>query len=100
VAPDVSKNRDAFFFKEEQESLLLRLFTAEGRDITILRNVGNHSPKATMSHCRRAESQPRRSVKLKSHRGKVRHSNAITGLDRPLGFQEAEAHRFIDNRHV
>jgi hypothetical protein len=27
-------------------------------------------------------------------------SNPITGLDRPLGFQEVEAHRFIDNRHM
>jgi hypothetical protein len=26
--------------------------------------------------------------------------NPITGLDRPLGFQEFEAHRFIDNRHM
>jgi hypothetical protein len=24
----------------------------------------------------------------------------ITGLDRPLGFQEAEAPRFLDNRHM
>jgi hypothetical protein len=29
-----------------------------------------------------------------------RYSNPITGLDRPLGFQEAEAPRFIDNRHM
>jgi hypothetical protein len=27
-------------------------------------------------------------------------SNSITGLDRPLGFQEVEAPRFIDNRHI
>ena len=27
-------------------------------------------------------------------------SNPITGLDRPRGFQEAEAPRFQDNRHV
>jgi hypothetical protein len=27
-------------------------------------------------------------------------SNPITGLDRPLGFQEVEAPRFIDNRHM
>jgi hypothetical protein len=27
-------------------------------------------------------------------------SNPITGLDRPLGFQEVEDHRFIDNRHM
>jgi hypothetical protein len=27
-------------------------------------------------------------------------SNTITGLDRPLGFQEVEAPRFIDNRHM
>jgi hypothetical protein len=27
-------------------------------------------------------------------------SNPITGLDRPLGFQEVEAPRFIDNRHT
>jgi hypothetical protein len=25
-------------------------------------------------------------------------SNPITGLDRPLGFQEVEASRFLDNR--
>jgi hypothetical protein len=30
---------------------------------------------------------------------KPRYSNPITGLDRPLRFQEVEAHRFIDNRH-
>jgi hypothetical protein len=28
------------------------------------------------------------------------HKKKITGLDRPLGFQEIEAHRFIDNRHM
>jgi hypothetical protein len=27
-------------------------------------------------------------------------SNPITGLDRPLGFQEVEAPRFLDNRHM
>jgi hypothetical protein len=27
-------------------------------------------------------------------------SNPITGLDRPLGFQEVEAPRFADNRHI
>jgi hypothetical protein len=27
-------------------------------------------------------------------------SNPITGLDRPLGFQEVEAPGFIDNRHM
>jgi hypothetical protein len=27
-------------------------------------------------------------------------SNPITGLDRPLGFQEVEVPRFIDNRHM
>jgi hypothetical protein len=27
-------------------------------------------------------------------------SNPITGLDRPLGFQEAEAPRFQDNKHM
>jgi hypothetical protein len=27
-------------------------------------------------------------------------SNPITGLDRPLGFQEVEAPRFQDNRHM
>jgi hypothetical protein len=30
--------------------------------------------------------------------GKV--SNPVTGLDRPLGFQEVEAPRFLDNRHM
>jgi hypothetical protein len=29
-----------------------------------------------------------------------RYSNPTTGLDRPLGFQEVEATRFIDNRHM
>jgi hypothetical protein len=27
-------------------------------------------------------------------------SNPVTGLDRPLGFQEVEAPRFLDNRHL
>jgi hypothetical protein len=27
-------------------------------------------------------------------------SNPITGLDRPLGFQEVETPRFLDNRHM
>jgi hypothetical protein len=27
-------------------------------------------------------------------------SNPITGLDRPLGSQEVEAPRFLDNRHM
>jgi hypothetical protein len=27
-------------------------------------------------------------------------SNPITGLDRPIGFQEVEAPRFLDNRHM
>jgi len=31
---------------------------------------------------------------------KERQSNPITGLDRPWGFQEFEAPRFQDNRHV
>jgi hypothetical protein len=30
----------------------------------------------------------------------VKASNPITGLDRPLGFQEVEAPRFLDNRHM
>jgi hypothetical protein len=29
-----------------------------------------------------------------------RFINLITGLDRPLGFQEFEAPRFLDNRHM
>jgi hypothetical protein len=29
-----------------------------------------------------------------------RQSNPITGQDRPLGFQEVEALRFLDNRHI
>jgi hypothetical protein len=29
-----------------------------------------------------------------------RQSNPITGLDRPIGCQEVEAPRFLDNRHV
>jgi hypothetical protein len=28
------------------------------------------------------------------------YNNPITGLDRPLGFQEVEAPRFLDNRHM
>ena len=30
----------------------------------------------------------------------IRQSNAITDLDRPLGFQQFEAPRFLDNRHM
>jgi hypothetical protein len=30
----------------------------------------------------------------------TRQSNPITGLDRPLGFQEVEAYRFLDNRNM
>ena len=33
-------------------------------------------------------------------RRKVKASNPITGLDRPWGFQEVEAPRFQDNRHM
>jgi hypothetical protein len=29
-----------------------------------------------------------------------RYSNPITGLDKPLGFQEVEALRFLYNRHM
>jgi hypothetical protein len=29
-----------------------------------------------------------------------RYSNPITGLERPIGFQEVEAPRFQDNRHM
>jgi hypothetical protein len=29
-----------------------------------------------------------------------RYNNPITGLDRPIGFQEAEAPRFQENRHI
>jgi hypothetical protein len=31
---------------------------------------------------------------------KVTKSNPIPGLDRPIGFQEVEALRFQDNRHM
>jgi hypothetical protein len=31
---------------------------------------------------------------------KIKKSNAITGLDRPLGYQEVEAPRFLDSRHM
>jgi hypothetical protein len=31
---------------------------------------------------------------------KAKQSNPITGLDRPLGFQEVEVPRFLDNRHM
>jgi len=34
------------------------------------------------------------------HYTNKRYSNPITGLDRPWGFQEVEAPRFQDNRHV
>ena len=37
-------------------------------------------------------------IKIKG-KGKV-YSNPITGLDRPRGFQEVEAPRFQDNRHM
>jgi hypothetical protein len=30
----------------------------------------------------------------------IRSSNPITGLDRPIGFQEVEAPRFQDNQHM
>jgi hypothetical protein len=30
----------------------------------------------------------------------VKKNNPITGLERPLGFQEVEAPRFLDNRHM
>jgi hypothetical protein len=33
-------------------------------------------------------------------KGKKRYSNPIKGLDRPLGFQEVEALRFLDNQHM
>jgi hypothetical protein len=33
-------------------------------------------------------------------RVKQRYSNPITGLDRPLGFLEVEAPRFLDNQHM
>jgi hypothetical protein len=39
------------------------------------------------------EKYPRILTSLKS-------SNPITGLERPLGFQEVEAPRFLDNRHM
>ena len=32
--------------------------------------------------------------------GFIKQSNPITGLDRPWGFQEVEAPRFQDNRHI
>jgi hypothetical protein len=31
---------------------------------------------------------------------KQKQSNPITGLDRPFGFQEFVAPRFLDNRHM
>jgi hypothetical protein len=31
---------------------------------------------------------------------KLKKSHAITGLDRPFGFQEVEAPRLLDNRHL
>jgi hypothetical protein len=31
---------------------------------------------------------------------RLAYSNPITGLDRPLGSQEVEAPRFLDNRHM
>jgi hypothetical protein len=32
--------------------------------------------------------------------GKVKVKHPITGLDRPLGLQEVEASRFLDNQHM
>ena len=36
---------------------------------------------------------------LTSH-GSIRYSKSVTGIDRPCGFQETEAPRLQDNRHV
>jgi hypothetical protein len=31
---------------------------------------------------------------------KVKQTNATTGLDNPLGFQEVEVSRFLDSQHM
>jgi hypothetical protein len=41
--------------------------------------------------------EPEGNILLRSSSHK---SNPITGLDRPCGFQEVEAPRFLDNRHI
>jgi hypothetical protein len=107
--------------------LCVGLFDPEGDDTTTLRNVGNHWPNDTAYYQGRFECSVlpadglmfvscARTV-LEDHdgiNGVRRHcnysrtsimrnkgySNPITGLDRPLGFQEVEAHRFQDIRHM
>jgi hypothetical protein len=49
-----------------------------------------HRSGATKSYCRTRSA-------VEAERGK---SNPITGLGRPFGFQEVEAPRFQDNRHM
>jgi len=70
--------------------LLYRLPTY-GNDITFYTTVGNGSFTEVIFHC--TMSIVCASVFRYSK------SNRITDLDRPWGFQEAEAPRFQDNRH-
>jgi hypothetical protein len=41
----------------------------------------------------------RQKIDIKINCGDIK-SNPISGLDRPLGSQEVEAPRFLDNRHM
>jgi hypothetical protein len=55
---DVSGDADAFILRANQSnsSLLLGLQDPEDKRITIIRNVGNYTPKDMASHSRRSES--------------------------------------------
>ena len=59
--------------------------------------VGNHSSKADHRNIRNGGNHGNQDV---SNHGNKRYSNPLTGLDRPGGFQEVEAPRFQDNRHM
>jgi hypothetical protein len=39
-------------------------------------------------------------LRIKDGKVTVKKSSPTTGLDRPTGFQEVEAPRFLDNRHM
>jgi hypothetical protein len=45
-------------------------------------------------------ADPQEDHKLRILETRVSQSHPITGLDRPIGFQEVEAPRFQDNRHM
>jgi hypothetical protein len=53
-------------------------------------------------HCTRINSRRRKKQNIRIHKHILvkRYSNPITGMDRPRGFQEDEAPRFQDNRHM